>query len=101
MYFFQANEFYFVHQVACGLNHTLCMSGDGQMLWAFGDGDYGKLGLGTSTAKNVPTKVEALCGVGIKTIAAGTQFSVALTRDGRVFTWGQGMPSVFYVLNSP
>lgn len=43
-----------LHQVACGLNHTLVVSADGMMVWAFGDGDYGKLGLGNSTAKSSP-----------------------------------------------
>lgn len=40
--------------MACGLNHTLAVSADGSMVWAFGDGDYGKLGLGNSTAKSSP-----------------------------------------------
>lgn len=40
--------------MACGLNHTLVVSADGMMVWAFGDGDYGKLGLGNSTAKSSP-----------------------------------------------
>uniref|UniRef100_A0A3B5Q7P6 Uncharacterized protein n=1 Tax=Xiphophorus maculatus TaxID=8083 RepID=A0A3B5Q7P6_XIPMA len=70
--------------VACGLNHTLVVSADGSMVWAFGDGDYGKLGLGNST------KVDILCGTGIQKVACGTQFSVALTKDGKVYTFGQG-----------
>ncbi|KAM9317693.1 putative E3 ubiquitin-protein ligase HERC1 [Pholidichthys leucotaenia] len=82
-------EGYQVGQVACGLNHTLVVSADGMMVWAFGDGDYGKLGLGNSTAKSSPQKVDVLCGIGIKKVACGTQFSVALTKDGRVFTFGQ------------
>ncbi|KAA8579332.1 hypothetical protein FQN60_010672, partial [Etheostoma spectabile] len=77
------------YQVACGLNHTLVVSADGMMIWAFGDGDYGKLGLGNSTAKSSPQKVDVLCGIGIKKVACGTQFSVALTKDGKVFTFGQ------------
>lgn len=36
------------------MNHTLVVSADGMMVWAFGDGDYGKLGLGNSTAKSSP-----------------------------------------------
>lgn len=35
-------------------------------------------------------KVDVLCGINIKKVACGTQFSVALTKDGRVFTFGQG-----------
>lgn len=41
-------------QVSCGLNHTLVLSLDGMAVWAFGDGDYGKLGAGSSTAKYYP-----------------------------------------------
>lgn len=37
-------------------------------------------------------KVDVLCGINIKKVACGTQFSVALTKDGRVFTFGQGRP---------
>ncbi|MGH0117414.1 UNVERIFIED_CONTAM: hypothetical protein FKN15_034601 [Acipenser sinensis] len=84
-----ALEGYQVGQVACGLNHTLAVSADGMMVWAFGDGDYGKLGLGNSTAKSSPQKVDMLCGIGIKKVACGTQFSVALTKDGHVYTFGQ------------
>ncbi|XP_039629608.1 probable E3 ubiquitin-protein ligase HERC1 isoform X4 [Polypterus senegalus] len=84
-----ALEGYQVGQVSCGLNHTLAVSSDGMMVWAFGDGDYGKLGLGNSTAKSSPQKVDVLCGIGIKKVSCGTQFSVALTKDGHVYTFGQ------------
>lgn len=66
------------------------MSVDGNNVWAFGDGDYGKLGIGNSTSRPAPTKVEGLSGHCVKKIGCGTQFSVVLTRDGKVFTWGQG-----------
>ncbi|XP_053573266.1 probable E3 ubiquitin-protein ligase HERC1 isoform X7 [Bombina bombina] len=84
-----ALEGFHIGQVACGLNHTLAVSADGSIVWAFGDGDYGKLGLGNSTAKSSPQKVDVLCGTGIKKVACGTQFSVALTKDGHVYTFGQ------------
>ncbi|BFZ01051.1 hypothetical protein BsWGS_04090 [Bradybaena similaris] len=84
-----ALEAFQIGMVACGLNHTLCMSADGGIVWAFGDGDYGKLGLGNSSPKSVPTKVDLLKDFLIKKIACGTQFSVALTTDGQVYTWGQ------------
>ncbi|XP_040012787.1 probable E3 ubiquitin-protein ligase HERC1 isoform X3 [Xiphias gladius] len=84
-----ALEGYHVGQVSCGLNHTLVLSLDGMVVWAFGDGDYGKLGTGSSTAKYYPHKVEQLCNKGIKKVSCGTQFSVALACDGRVYTFGQ------------
>uniref|UniRef100_A0A3P8RKQ9 Uncharacterized protein n=1 Tax=Amphiprion percula TaxID=161767 RepID=A0A3P8RKQ9_AMPPE len=86
------SDFLFPPQVACGLNHTLVVSADGMMVWAFGDGDYGKLGLGNST------KVDVLCGIGIKKVACGTQFSVALTKDGKVFTFVWLIMNLWFVL---
>ena len=76
--------------MSCGLNHTLCVSQDGDTVWAFGDGDYGKLGLGSTAAKIVPTKIEILSDLGIKKVACGTQFTVALTHCGDVYSFGQG-----------
>ncbi|XP_046401290.1 probable E3 ubiquitin-protein ligase HERC1 isoform X2 [Ischnura elegans] len=74
--------------VACGLNHTICVSTDGYTVWSFGDGDYGKLGLGNCTTKSSPHKIESIMGP-VKKVCCGTQFSVFLTKDGRVFTCGQ------------
>ncbi|XP_038590221.1 probable E3 ubiquitin-protein ligase HERC1 isoform X8 [Micropterus salmoides] len=84
-----ALEGYHVGQVSCGLNHTLVLSLDGMVVWAFGEGDYGKLGTGSSTSKYYPQKVDQLCNKGIKKISCGTQFSVALACDGHVYTFGQ------------
>ena len=72
------------------MNHTLAVSVDGNIVWAFGDGDYGKLGLGNTAAETKPVVVTKLNDVGIKKIAAGTHFSVALSKSGVVYSWGQG-----------
>uniref|UniRef100_T1JES7 HECT-type E3 ubiquitin transferase n=1 Tax=Strigamia maritima TaxID=126957 RepID=T1JES7_STRMM len=83
-----ALEGYSIGFVACGLNHTVCVSTDGNIVWSFGDGDYGKLGLGNLTSKSTPQKIESLTGLNVKKVCCGTQFTVVLTRDGRVFTFG-------------
>ncbi|XP_016106101.1 probable E3 ubiquitin-protein ligase HERC1 [Sinocyclocheilus grahami] len=80
---------YHIGQVSCGINHTLVLSSDGLSMWAFGDGDYGKLGIGPCTVKCYPQKVEALCNKGIKKVGCGTHFSVVLAKDGHVYTFGQ------------
>ncbi|XP_029010160.1 probable E3 ubiquitin-protein ligase HERC3 isoform X2 [Betta splendens] len=33
---------------------------------------------------------DALCGIAVSQVACGSQHSLALTKDGRVYTWGQG-----------
>lgn len=59
-------------------------------VWSWGDGDYGKLGRGGSEGCKFPMKIESLAGLGVMKVECGSQFSVALTRSGAVYTWGKG-----------
>ncbi|CAH1119370.1 unnamed protein product, partial [Phaedon cochleariae] len=83
-----ALEGHHVGQAACGLNHTVCVSEDGMLVWTFGEGDYGKLGLGHTTTKSVPQLVETMCNVGVKKVGCGTNLTVFLTRQGKVYVCG-------------
>lgn len=79
---------YKVIDVACGSGdaQTLCITDDDNV-WSWGDGDYGKLGRGGSDGCKVPKKIESLAGLGVVKVECGSQFSVALTRSGSVYTW--------------
>ncbi|CAB3375688.1 Hypothetical predicted protein [Cloeon dipterum] len=87
----KALEGYNVVDVACGSGdaQTLCITDDDNV-WSWGDGDYGKLGRGGSDGCKVPMKIESLAGLGVIKVECGSQFSVALTRSGSVYTWGKG-----------
>ncbi|XP_062251671.1 LOW QUALITY PROTEIN: E3 ubiquitin-protein ligase HERC2 [Platichthys flesus] len=80
-----------VIDVACGSGdaQTLCLSDD-DMVWSWGDGDYGKLGRGGSDGCKIPMKIDSLTGLGVVKVECGSQFSVALTKSGAVYTWGKG-----------
>ncbi|KAJ7367415.1 E3 ubiquitin-protein ligase herc2 [Desmophyllum pertusum] len=65
---------------------TLCLT-DNDCVWSWGDGDYGKLGRGGSDGCKVPMKVESLMRAGVCKVECGSQFSVALTKSGAVYTW--------------
>ena len=82
---------YRVIDVACGSGdaQTLCITDDDNV-WSWGDGDYGKLGRGGSDGCKIPMKIDSLAGLGVVKVECGSQFSVALTRSGSVFTWGKG-----------
>ncbi|XP_034934449.1 E3 ubiquitin-protein ligase HERC2 [Chelonus insularis] len=82
---------YKVVDVACGSGdaQTLCVTDDDNV-WSWGDGDYGKLGRGGSDGCQIPMKIEYLAGLGVIKVECGSQFSVALTRSGAVYTWGKG-----------
>ncbi|XP_012936715.1 E3 ubiquitin-protein ligase HERC2 [Aplysia californica] len=87
----EALKGYRVVDMACGSGdaQTLCITDD-DSVWSWGDGDYGKLGRGGSDGCKVPMKVEALQGLGVIKVECGSQFSVALTQSGAVYTWGKG-----------
>ena len=74
--------------VSCGSGdaQTMCLTDD-DSVWSWGDGDYGKLGRGGSDGCKVPLRIDALQGMGVVKVDCGSQFSVALTKSGAVYTW--------------
>jgi len=57
-------------------------------VWAWGSGDYGKLGQGNSQEKDWATKISALDSVTITAISAGDHHVLALDDDNKVWAWG-------------
>ena len=80
-----------VVDVACGSGdaQTLCLTDD-DTVWSWGDGDYGKLGRGGSDGCKTPKLIEKLQDLDVVKVRCGSQFSVALTKDGQVYSWGKG-----------
>ncbi|XP_017695564.1 PREDICTED: E3 ubiquitin-protein ligase HERC2-like, partial [Lepidothrix coronata] len=80
-----------VIDVSCGSGdaQTLAVTENGQV-WSWGDGDYGKLGRGGSDGCKTPKLIEKLQDLDIVKVRCGSQFSIALTKDGQVYTWGKG-----------
>ncbi|GJQ69394.1 HERC2 [Trypoxylus dichotomus] len=80
-----------VVRIACGSGdaHTLCVTNQGKV-YSWGDGDYGKLGRGGSDGSKIPRLVEKLQNIEIGEVYCGGQFSMALSTDGRLFSWGKG-----------
>jgi len=76
-----------VKDISCGHHHTLILSNDG-VVYACGLKEYGALGFGeTQGVVDVPTKVD-VADDPIKTIAAGTHLSFAVTDNGAMYSWG-------------
>ena len=80
-----------VVDVACGSGdaQTLAVTSEG-LVYSWGDGDYGKLGRGGSDGSGIPRLVDRLSEVGVVRVFCGSQCSVALDGDGKVYTWGKG-----------
>ncbi|TDC55442.1 chromosome condensation regulator RCC1 [Actinomadura sp. KC345] len=83
-----------VQGVAGGGRHSLAILGGGEVV-AWGAGDRGQLGDGTTRDRRVPVPVRAPDGEPGRlddavAVSADNDFSMALRRDGTVVTWGEG-----------
>ncbi|XP_059355840.1 X-linked retinitis pigmentosa GTPase regulator [Carassius carassius] len=74
--------------VACGTDHTLVSTSQGEIFAAGGNSD-GQLGLGHCNDSVSFQRLHPFCDyVPIKLLSAGGHTSAALTEDGRLFLWG-------------
>lgn len=74
-----------VTAIACGDYHTVAVLDDGRVM-AWGDGQYGQLGLGDAKSRSQPTLIPGL--ERVKAIACGSGHTVALLEDGTMKAWG-------------
>jgi alpha-tubulin suppressor-like RCC1 family protein len=77
--------------VAVGAQHQLALSRDGTV-WSWDANQYGQCGTGETTESyTFPQKVRDAEGVlqRVARIAAGTHFSLALTNEGALYSWGR------------
>lgn len=80
-----------VLQVACGGAHTIALVDNGDV-YTWGSNDEMQLGLGSTFGRKVnrPELVAELGNKGVLRVAAGKNFSMALTESGDVYSWGAG-----------
>jgi alpha-tubulin suppressor-like RCC1 family protein len=77
-----------VRHVSAGFAFTLAVTAAGE-LYACGNGERGRLGLGSWESKDTFTLVTALAGIPVISASAGESHSVVLTEAG-VYTMGNG-----------
>lgn len=75
--------------VACGANHTIAVSSLRDEVYAWGWGDFGRLGIGDPSDVLVPTPIPALSGVAVAQVACGDSHCMVVATDGRLFTFGR------------
>ena len=88
-------------RLAAGETHSLFIDGEGR-LWSWGseeedevlDKRPGLLGHGDGRALQLKVPTRLLGGEHVVSVAAASDFSLALSADGSVWSWGAGMRSV-------
>lgn len=83
---------------SCGDVHTMVLTEAGE-IYCFGGGSCGQLGFGDILQMPldvdrcpfmpVPKKIESLNGVVVIQLACGDSHSMALTKEGYVYAWGE------------
>ena len=80
-----------VKAITAGSYHSVALKTDGTV-WTWGGGTSGQLGNGASLDSSMPVQVEGVGGsgnlIGVKAIASGSAFCLAVKNDGAVVSWG-------------
>ncbi len=73
-------------KLAMSPGHTLMIGDDGSV-WAWGQNEFGQLGIGNNDEQLIPVKISGLAN--ITAVAVGDNHSLALDQDGNVWAWGR------------
>ncbi|XP_048014818.1 RCC1 domain-containing protein 1 [Megalobrama amblycephala] len=73
--------------LALGTEHAVLLTSDGTV-YSWGSGSHGQLGHGALTSQEEPQIVEALWGVPIRAVSAGSWHSASVSTGGDLYMWG-------------
>lgn len=73
-------------KVICGYHNTFGISTDG-LVYGWGRNENGQLGVGNTMNTPIPVNITPLNKITIVNIACGWQHSLALSNNGRLFSW--------------
>ena len=78
-----------VVHASCGGAHTAVLT-ETKTVFTFGRGRNGRLGLGDNKWRDTPHEITGFPqGTALSTIVCGWNFTVALSTNGQVFSWGK------------
>ncbi|XP_069807177.1 serine/threonine-protein kinase Nek9 isoform X2 [Dendropsophus ebraccatus] len=77
-----------VEQVSCGDSHVMVLTRRSKCVYAWGCGEYGRLGLDSEDDVCTPQKVEVQRGLSIVSVSCGADGSFLLTQSGKVLACG-------------
>jgi alpha-tubulin suppressor-like RCC1 family protein len=78
-----------VTAVQCGASHSMALTNAGRV-YSWGKNTQGQCGHGNSEDHSKPALIHKIDDKDIIQVAAGWEHSLALTREGRMYSWGCG-----------
>ena len=81
-----------VTEVGVGESFSVALTSTGQV-YAWGRNNYGQLGDGTNTERDVPAQVNLPSGTVVTDLSTATWHSLVVTSTGAVYAWGWSSPN--------
>ena len=78
-----------INEIKSGKEHNIILTDQG-LLFSFGKGNFGSLGLGGTIFASNPKLINKLNNKRIVSIACGMYHTLALSDIGDVYSWGRG-----------
>ena len=73
--------------ITCGQSHSICLT-ENNLSYVWGDNQYGELGLGDKSLRNIPTLFSLPNNERISFITCGNSHSICLTENNLCYVWG-------------
>ena len=74
-------------QITIGYGHTCALTNEGKA-YCWGWNGQGQLGNNSTTNSRIPVAVQMPAGVSFQSITAGSDYTCALTNEGKAYCWG-------------
>lgn len=79
-----------VQNIACGGRHAVLVTKQGE-IFSWGEESGGRLGHGIEADISHPKLIDNLSGMSVELVACGEYHTCAVTSDGDLYTWGDGI----------
>lgn len=89
-----------IKSFSCGDTHIGAID-DNDCIYTWGSGTYGKLGHGYLEDYSIPTKIDVLQNYKIDYVSCGSNDTIAITSDLKVFSWGKNASGLLGTLLLP
>ncbi|GJV59803.1 PH, RCC1 and FYVE domains-containing protein 1 isoform X1 [Tanacetum coccineum] len=77
-------------KISCGSRHAVLVTKHG-FIYSWGEGSCGRLGHGVESDVSTPQIIDNLIGLNTESIACGENHTCAVTQNGDLYTWGDGI----------